>query len=131
MRWIPRLSLLMVFSSSLLAGPPHRLQACLPDGIQATDIVSTEMARSAAGGREVKRLTVEQKLLSIKAQCKKGKLVDAMGKEVRFYRLHGCWGNPPADYQEILERQQRELDKLKQRYTVIEMTCNPEGVMIH
>jgi hypothetical protein len=36
-------------------------------------------------------------------------------------------GNPPADYQEILQRQREELEKLKKQYTVIEMTCNPEG----
>lgn len=131
MRWPARLSLIVILCSSLLAAPPQRLpQTCLPDGINPTDIVATEFVRSAAGGREVKKITVEQKLMAMKMRCKKGKLVDAQGKEIRFYRLKGCWGNPPADYQEILEQQRRELEKLKQRYMVIEMTCNPEGMLI-
>jgi hypothetical protein len=78
----------------------------------------------------VKKITVEQKLTAMKARCKNGKLVDAQGKEISFFRLEGCWGNPPADYQEILAQQQQQLDKLKQRYTVIEMTCNPDGAMM-
>jgi hypothetical protein len=74
---------------------------------------------------------VKEKLIAIKARCKKGKLVDASGREIRFYKLTGCWGNPPRDYQQILARQTEEIEKLRKRYTVIEMTCNPEGVQIH
>lgn len=130
MKWIVKLIPLFILGSSLLAAPPHRLSACLPDGIKSNDIVSTQMVRSAAGDDEVKKLTVERILIRLKAQCKKGKLVDAKGKEIYFFRLQGCWGNPPADYQEILKQQQEQLDKLKQRYTVIEMTCNPEGTRV-
>jgi len=75
----------------------------------------------------IKKTTVEQRLIELDARCDKGKLVDAAGKEIYFYRLKGCWGNPPPDYQEILQRQNEELEKLRKRYTVIEMTCNPEG----
>ena len=32
-----------------------------------------------------------------------------------------------AGAQEILRKQREEIDKLKQQYTVIEMTCNPSG----
>ena len=34
------------------------------------------------------------------------------------YKLKGCWGNPPRNYQEILERQEAELAILRKRYTV-------------
>lgn len=116
------------FCLSLLNTTPDHVRACLPDGIKATDIVSAQRTRSSG---VVKRVTVEDKLTELKARCKKGKLVDTSGREIRFYRLTGCWGNPPADYQEILQRQTDELEKLRKRYTVIEMTCNPDGVQIH
>jgi len=72
-------------------------------------------------------ITVKEKLVSLKARCKKGKLVDGSGRQIYFFRMTGCWGNPPDNYQEILDRQNSELIRLKKRYTVIEMTCNPSG----
>ena len=99
--------------------------ACLPKGITRNDVVSAE---SVGGGRKgAKRVTVEQKLKEIGARCRKGKLVAPNGKAIYFYRLQGCWGNPPADYQEILSTQNKELEQLRKRYYVIEMTCNPFG----
>jgi hypothetical protein len=113
---------------SLITSTPDRLRACLPAGIKGTDIVSAQWLKAT---NEAKRITVEQKLAEIKAVCKRGKLVDGRGKEVYFFRLTGCWGNPPVDYQEILRHQDEQLQKLKKRYTVIEMTCNPDGVPLH
>jgi len=130
MKWMVQLSFVALFSAGLLSAPSRRFQTCLPEGIKSDDVVSTQMGKSGAGGRAVKKITVEQTLKAIKAHCKDGKLVDAEGKEIYFYRLQGCWGNPPADYQEILQQQQAEIEKLKKRYTVIEMTCNPDGSMI-
>ncbi len=113
---------------SLLTSPEHSFQECLPEDTKLTDIVSATIARP---GAQSKKTTVEQKLIAIKARCKNGKLVEEDGKEIRFYRLTGCWGNPPADYLEILARQSEEIEKLKKRYTVIEMTCNPDGAQPH
>ncbi|HWN99760.1 MAG TPA: hypothetical protein VNS63_10865 [Blastocatellia bacterium] len=126
-----RLTCGIVFCLSLTVPAAHRFQACLPDDVKATDIVSVQAARPGTAAGEAKRITVEQKLMALKARCKKGKLVDDSGKEIRFYRLVGCWGNPPADYQEILARQTEEIEKLKKQYTVIEMTCNPDGGQRH
>ena len=103
--------------------------ACLPKDIKRTDIVSAQLQRPGRPGGA--KVTVAQKLKEIKARCRKGKLVDANGKPIYFYQLQGCWGNPPADYQEILSQQQRELEKLRKTYHVIEMTCNPSGEFIH
>jgi hypothetical protein len=98
--------------------------ACMPPGIQATDVVSSQAAKP---GGKVVTVSVAQKLKALRARCRKGKLVDARGTEIRFYQLIGCWGNPPDDYQEQLERQSKELAKLRKRYRVIEMTCDSSG----
>jgi hypothetical protein len=102
---------------------------CLPEAVKPTDVVSTTVVQTD-GGTLVEKITVEQKLTELKANCKNGKLVDGAGNEIYFYKLTGCWGNPPRNYQEILERQEDKLATLRKQYTVIEMTCNPSGLPI-
>jgi hypothetical protein len=111
--------------SPLAAACTTNTDACMPNGIQATDVVSSQAAKP---GGKVVTVTVSQKLKALRARCRKGKLVDARGTEIRFYQLIGCWGNPPDDYQQQLERQAKELAKLRKRYRVIEMTCDSSGV---
>lgn len=119
----------LIVSGSLFAPRTEsKVEKCLPPDIQITDIVSVEPP--SQDGKPGKSVTVKQRLLQLKARCRGQKLVDARGREIRFYRLTGCWGNPPADYLEILENQRREIENLKKRYTVIEMTCNPSGKLI-
>jgi hypothetical protein len=108
------------------------LAKCLPPEIKLSDVVDAPNAGLAkgqpAGSHNV---TVEQKLKELKATCNSdNKLVDGNGKQVVFYHLTGCWGNPPANYQDILQKQRDEINKLKQQYTVIEITCNPSGIRI-
>lgn len=110
-----------------LSLPAKNPWPCLVKDIGTEDVVSATPARpGTAKGRGVK-ITVGQTLKRLKARCRKGRLVDAAGKEIYFYRLQGCWGNPPADYVEILNQQRSELERLRSRYSVIEMTCNPSG----
>ena len=90
---------------------------CLPPGIRFDEVVSYEFK-----GRG--NVTVEKQLAQLKAQCRNRKLVDAKGREIRFHRT-SCWGNPPADYQEIQQRENEELQRLQKRYTVIVFGCNP------
>jgi hypothetical protein len=129
------MSLLFFVSATLLSmlstspAPACHKGSCLPPGIESTDVVSAQVARPGKRG-EVVTVTVAQKLKELSAHCRKGKLVDSKGREIRFYRLIGCWGNPPDDYQEQLERQAKELATLRKRYHVIEMTCNPSGEQI-
>lgn len=106
----------------------HSKYECLPPDVELETIVSATQIESAAGNKIVKE-TVKQRLDKINAGCRAGKLTDGKGREIRFYRLQGCWGNPPQDYQEILNNQQKELEELKKKYTVIEITCNPSGGM--
>jgi len=90
---------------------------CLPKDVQSNDVVT--YAKSTKGN-----VTVEKTLIQMKAQCRQGKLVDAKRREIRFFRP-SCWGNPPADYLEIRQRENAELQKLKGTYSVIVFACDP------
>ncbi|HJT45229.1 MAG TPA: hypothetical protein VJ721_03060 [Chthoniobacterales bacterium] len=101
---------------------------CLPTDTKPNDVVEGSMAGSAIGQHKV---TVESKLNELKATCNRdNKLVDASGTQIVFYHRIGCWGNPPADYRALLQKQEQEINKLKQEFTVIEMSCNPSGSAI-
>lgn len=110
--------------------PSPDFSGCLPQDIKPQDVVSTRMASYPGNGQPpvVQKLTVGDQLTGLKARCDGGHLVDGNGREIYFYRLAGCWGNPPLNYLEIMRKQSEELEKLKSRYTVIEMTCNPSGI---
>ena len=111
---------------------PSSLAKCLPSDIKLSDVVEVSRARDANGRPAGSSpITVAQKLHELGATCNSAnKLVDGTGKEIVFYHLTGCWGNPPADYQEILQKQREEIARLKQQKTVIEMTCNPSGTSL-
>ena len=100
---------------------------CLPDGVKTSDVVSVERR---GPGQVTKRVTVGDKLKQLQARCRRGRLYSSRGRQIYFYHLTGCWGRPPADYLDILQRQRDELRKLRRRYTVIEMTCNPGDDLI-
>ena len=113
-------TLLLCLSSG--DGTKNRFVSCLPEDIKLEEVVSVPELRttSPATGKIV---TVREILLRLKAHCRKGKLVDGAGREVYFYRLVGCWGNPPEDYQEQFARQNAELLRLKKKYRVVEIPC--------
>ena len=101
---------------------------CLPSDVKEEDVVGFRRVISKTGEARTEKVTVKQTLKKMRAACLRGKLVDGKGRQIRFYYLQGCWGNPPADYIEILDRQRKEIGELRKRYTVIEMTCNPGGI---
>lgn len=90
---------------------------CLPKDVHSDDVVS--YSKTAKGN-----VTVEKTLIQMKARCRKHKLTDAKRREIRFFRP-SCWGNPPADYLEIQQRENSELQKLKRTYAVIVFACDP------
>lgn len=90
---------------------------CLPTGYNLGDVVSY-------GATDRGNITVEKRLAQLKARCRNRRLLDVKGREIRFHRP-SCWGNPPADYQDIQQREDEELRKLQKRYTVIVFGCNP------
>jgi len=91
--------------------------SCLPKDVRTDEAVSYGIK-----GKSI--LTVEKKLVEMKARCRRGKLVDAKRREIRFFHP-SCWGNPPVDYLEIRQREDKEVAELKKRYTVIVFGCNP------
>src|SRR5262249_13702867 len=97
--------------------PRSKKFSCLPKDVRADEVVSY-----TPRGKESS--TVEKKLVELKARCRRGKLVDGRGREIRFFRP-SCWGNPPPDYLEIHERENKELADLKRHFTVISFGCNP------
>ncbi len=120
------------FAQASSGDTPSAWADCLPPGIKLADIV--QVIRAGGEGSEAtsaRSVTVAQKLQELKATCHgANKLVDGGGKEIVFFPLQGCWGNPPPDYQEILQKQREEIERLARQYTVIEMTCHPAGVRI-
>jgi len=107
------------------------ISQCFPPDIKPDDVVSASIS-GYENGKPVglSKITVEQKLAELKASCRDSILVDGSGEKIYFYRLTNCWGNPPSDYQEILQTQSDEINRLNEQFTVIEMTCNPSGIPI-
>ena len=90
---------------------------CLQRTIRLDDVVTF-------GHDGKSSITVRSKLIQLGARCRGGKLSTRRGREIRFFKTE-CWGNPPADYLEISDRQRRKIAKLKRKYTVIEIACDP------
>ena len=90
---------------------------CLPKDVRADEVVSYSVKGTSS-------VTVKQKLIELKARCRRGKLVDSKGREIRFFRT-SCWGNPPENYLEIQNRENQKLAELKKHYAVIMFGCNP------
>jgi hypothetical protein len=127
MRYLVLLSLAPVFSFCLLADGQQRQQRqqrtplCLPPGVRMTDMVLAEQTGEAGGSGQP--VQVRQKLSALKARCRRGRLVDAVGKTIRFYRRTDCWGNPPFDAAERTRQQDGEIRELGKRYAVIVLAC--------
>ena len=129
---MPKIILLIIVSMPLVALPPtDRFTPCLPAGVtlksEVVDYTSllrlTDVPESSDSRRRPR--TVKSILSELKAQCKSGTLKDGEGKEIRIVQLIGCWGNPPEDYQEQMDRQRREIEALRQKYIVLEIPCTP------
>ena len=101
---------------------------CLTSDVKETDISEVRIDTTKDGKPITEKITVRDVLKKLKAGCVRGKLVDGKGKEIRFYFVHNCWGNPPEDYLERLEKQRKDLENLQRQFTVIQMTCNPTAI---
>ena len=104
---------------------------CMPADIREGTVASFRAEPSAKTGQAESPVTIGQTLKTLKARCSRGKLIDRRGKQIRFYQLDGCWGNPPANYLEIMEKQRKDLKDMKRKYTVVELTCNASGLPVY
>jgi len=91
--------------------------SCLPTDVKLSDPAVDPRTPGT-------RSTVQDKLHAVRARCRKARLLDRHGREIRFYHMVGCWGNPPRGYDEILKSQEREIANLRKRYTLFEIPCD-------
>jgi len=122
-----RAFLLLLFMGLSIAAQTYK---CAPSDINMDDVASASRVLSNSSSGQINKVTIGQTLKNMKARCSGRRLVDRAGREIRFYRRTGCWGNPPENYVEILQRQREELERLKKKFTVVEITCNPSGYNI-
>ncbi|WP_414621060.1 hypothetical protein [Calothrix sp. CCY 0018] len=120
--------LVIVFISLPLVGACRRdrstLNTCLPKSRQLTDVIVAEDS-----GNNLKTVTISDKLRELQASCPNNRLVDAKGTEIVFSdRLQSCGG--AGFNQEILQQRRKELETLQQKYTVIIVECNNNGIPI-
>lgn len=113
---------IIVFCSLSPAGGSDSIWPCLPKDVTQDTLVSGQELDSTKGKTQ-ELITVRDALRRLEARCLKGKLVDKTGREIYFFHLIGCWGNPPEDYQERLTLQVQEIQRLKKKYTVLEIPC--------
>lgn len=102
----------------------NSLYSCLRPDIKVTDLVYTEI-------NGANRISLGEKLNQLKASCNQNdKLTSALGKEIYFYREQSCSGIRPDNYDQIRQKAFRDMASLSQTYEVVEITCNPTGVLI-
>jgi hypothetical protein len=93
---------------------------CLPIELKPSEVVSFRKTSKSSD----ETVTIEEKLVELGARCRSGELVDSKGRAIKFFRV-ACFGNPPADYDEISRKEQAELEKLQKDNTVIVIECDP------
>jgi hypothetical protein len=91
--------------------------SCVPNGL--TGWVD---AKNVMGDDNLE--TLQQRVIELGGHCAGNTLVQWDGKPIFLFYLTGCWGNPPNDYDLILQKQADEITKLKEQYTVLEILCD-------
>jgi hypothetical protein len=124
----------VVLAGGVLTGCPpsgrppdwSAVSRCLPPGVTLdTEFCPPPYGEGCEPGQ---RLTVKRCLEGLGAHVEDGKLYDASGQEIYFYQ-HPASGPPPNAEQEARLRDEWDrLNKLKQKYTVVEMFPTFHGV---
>lgn len=102
----------------------------LPAGVTLTDEVREEIRDESGRVVETKIITVGEKLKMLGARQDKDRLVDRKGREIKFYKppVRGVSEGVEADRRQA-RRDREELEKLREKYTVIVLYVNPLKVM--
>lgn len=128
-RWVCRVIIIAGVFTALTSSVSAQVDKCLPDGVSRTT-VSRYIQRGKADNSDTYKktaVTVGAELSKLGARCRSGKLKARNGREIRFYELKGCWGNPPENYEAILADQKKEIAELKKKYLLVELTCEQDG----
>lgn len=96
--------------------PQPQRYPCLPDSLTPSSVVIRRWVRGHHP--PMVAVTVKDTLAKLRARCSQGRLLDAGGRELRFYHAD-CFGAPTPYALETARRQRRELDSLRKTYTVI------------
>jgi hypothetical protein len=101
----------------------------LPDDVKLSDEVREE-SKDENGAVSYKIITVEEKLIKIKAKYEGEKLVDAGGREIRFYKppIRGASQGFEEDQMQQ-KRDAEEFNALNEKYTLIILYVDPRKVM--
>ena len=97
--------------------------ACLPPGVTLSTVAEYRPTGTMSRVKntmesDYNEITVERKLAEIGARAKGGKLYDAGGREIRFFKDYGGGAKPPP---QMIQSLQEERRRLKSLYTVIEL----------
>jgi hypothetical protein len=95
---------------------------CVPKDVDLNSLVVSEVSKPTHKSI-ANQVTVKQRLNQLKARCKRGKLVDGKNRPIYLYPMIGCWGNPPDNYLDMLRQQDEEIQRLKKKYVVIQISC--------
>lgn len=114
----------MMFFAQISNGQTKSIYQCLPKGITPETVVSATFANKPELS---KRVFVKDELKRLKARCLNKKLVDFNKREIRFHKLHNCFGVQPPDFIGIIGKEQQTLAELRKKYTVITLTSMPSG----
>jgi hypothetical protein len=104
------------------------------DRLPANITLETEVRRDKLNDKgevvSFEIVSVEERLNDLKARYKKNVLVDGKGKEIRFFEPL-CRGVSAGYERDRADQKAKdeELAKLKKKYTVIILYCNPAKVM--
>jgi len=98
----------------------------LPDNVTLDTEVRKDVLNAKKQVVSFEVITVEKRLNELKARYKKGVLVDAKGREIRFFEPL-CRGVSAGFEQDEQDRKakEKELADLKKKYTVIILYCDP------
>ncbi|MDY6900460.1 MAG: hypothetical protein SWZ49_20650 [Cyanobacteriota bacterium] len=118
--------LALLFLSIAFLGACRRVEStsltCLPESRQLTDVIVP-----FDSSNNFKTVTISEKLQEIEASCDSERLIDGEGKEIVFSnRIQSCGG---AGFdEEMLQQRRKELETLRQKYTVIVVQCKNNGI---
>ncbi|MEO1433186.1 MAG: hypothetical protein AAFV71_29810 [Cyanobacteria bacterium J06633_8] len=98
------------------------LVSCLPESRQLTDVIVPQDS-----GSNLKTVTISAKLKQLQASCDSERLIDGEGKEIVFNDpVQSCGG--AGFNQEMLQQRRKELEILREKYSVIVVGCNNDGI---